>query len=69
MKELDKPEIDALVPIDDNENLPTIHHSRQHRTEIDADGEEKQKKRKRVYLHSIGRFRNLRKLQMENSKD
>jgi len=69
MKELNKPEINAHVSLDDNENIRTIRHSHQHRTKIDADREEKQKKRKRVYLHSIGRFSNLKKLQMDNSND
>lgn len=69
MKEPYKPEINAQVSLDDNENVPAIRRSQQHKTEIAADREEKQKKRKRVYLHSIERFSNLKKLQMENSND
>jgi len=69
MKKLYKPEINAHVSLDDNENVRAIRHSHQHRTEIDADREEKQNKQKRVYLHSIGRFSNLKKLQMDNSND
>jgi len=37
---------------------------RQDTTEIEANGKEKPVKRERVYLHSIGRFSKLRKLQM-----
>jgi len=69
MKELYKPEINVDVSIDDDENLRAIRDLHQHRTGIGADREEKQKNRKRVYLHSIGRFRNLKKLQAENSND
>jgi len=69
MKEIYKPEINAHVSLDDIENVRAIRHSHQHRTEIDAGREENQKKRKRVYLHSIRRFSNLKKLQMDNSND
>ena len=37
---------------------------RQDTTETGANSLEKSNNRKRVYLHSIGRFRNLKKLQM-----
>jgi len=42
-------------------NRPDI---RQDRMETSANSQDKTQKRKRVYLHSIGRFTNLRKLQM-----
>ena len=69
MKELNKPEIDVSVSIDDNESLRTIRDLHQHKAKIAADEEEKQKTRKRVYLHSIGRFTKLRKLQLDNSNE
>lgn len=69
MKELNKPEINVDEPIDDHENFRTIRKLYQHITERDVGRVEKQKKRKRIYLHSIGRRSNLRKLQIENSKD
>ncbi len=37
---------------------------RQNTTETEANTLDKSNKRKRVYLHSIGRFSNLKKLQM-----
>ena len=44
-------------------NQPDI---RQRRMKTPVNSQNKTQKRKRVYLHSIGRFTNLRKLQMSN---
>ena len=63
MKELYETETQAHGYLDDNEVGRTIRHSHQNSPENDAGREEKQKQRKRVYLHSIGRFKNLKKLQ------
>jgi len=47
---------------------PTVKNShpetRQDMTETEANGQVKPVKRERVYLHSIGRFSKLRRLQM-----
>jgi hypothetical protein len=47
------------------------YHSQTDRdlTEIDAKNQDKAVERKRVYLHSIGRFGNLKKLQMSAYDD
>jgi len=53
----------TLVPM----TRPAVNNSHsetgQDMTETEADGQDKPQKRKRVYLHSIGRFTNLKKLQ------
>lgn len=45
----------------DQNSYPQI---RQDMTNTEANGLDRTNKRKRVYLHSIGRFSNLKKLQM-----
>ena len=59
----------TLVPM----TKPALNNSHsepgQDMTETEADGQDKPPKRKRVYLHSIGRFTNLRKLQKGTCDD
>ena len=59
----------TFVPI----TKPAVNSShpetRQDMTETEANGQVKPVKRERVYLHSIGRFSKLKKLQMGNDDD
>ncbi len=54
----------TFVPMTKNTVKNSHPEKRQHVTEIEAHGQVKPIKRERVYLHSIGRFSKLRKLQM-----
>ena len=59
----------TFVPI----TTPAVNNSfsetRQDTTETEASEQDKPEKRKRVYLHSIGRFSKLKKLQMGTNDD
>lgn len=59
----------TLVPI----TMPAVNNShsetKQDMTETEANGQVKSEKREQVYLHSIGRFSKLKKLQKGTYED
>ena len=59
----------TFVPIIEPAVNDSHSETRQDLTETGANGQVKSEKCERVYLHSIGRFSKLRKLQMRNSND
>ena len=59
----------TLVPITKPAVNDSHSETRQDITEAEDNGQDKPEKRERVYLHSIGRFSKLKKLQKGAYKD
>lgn len=59
----------TYVPITEPAINDSHSETRQDSTETGANGKVKSEKREQVYLHSIGRFSKLRKLQKGNYND